>query len=419
MVKVAFWDNQLCERGTTIALFDYAYYNIKCLNNESIVLYDKNNKTNSDEMVKHFMRHFTVYPVDNFNEVDNILIHENCDILYIIKYGPIDDRLSKICKTVVHSVFVCQPHGDVYASVSTSTVKYDKAVPVLPHIVHLPDVNGDLRDELNIPQNATVFGRYGGPYEFNIGYVKDAVFDFAKQNPHIYFLFASTYPICNSLPNIIYLDKITDVERKVKFINTCDAMIHAREIGETFGLAIAEFSLKNKPVITTPTEYPAHTNILGEKAIIYNNYADVMNILSNFDRNKVKDKDWNAYRDYSPEKVMKIFEKLFLSDIKVKNADQVVDTIFNLRLSDKHPQVIKLGKYILEKKNVSFNPEQMSRFLDEYFISAFYHDKTIAMKVAQYYAKLTREDPEFYKNFKKNENHIKSNFGFIGFNVFV
>lgn len=419
MVKVAFWDNQLCERGTTTALFDYAYYNIKCLNNESIVLYDKTNKTNSDEMVKRFMKHFTVYPVENFSEVDNILVHEGCDVLYIIKYGPVDDKLSKICKTVVHSVFVNQPHGDVYASVSTSTVKYNKSIPILPHIVQLPDVEGDLRDELCIPKDATVYGRYGGPYEFNIKHVKEAVFEFAKNNPNVYFIFASTYPFCDPLPNIIHMEKITDVERKVKFINTCDAMIHAREIGETFGLAIGEFSLKNKPVITTPTEYPAHTNILGNKAIIYNNYRDVMNILSTFDRYKVKEKDWNAYRDYTPQKVMKIFNELFLSDTKVKNADAVVDKIFQMRINNKHEQAINLGKYILEKENVSFNPDQLSKFIDEYFISAFYHDKSIAVKIAQYYAKLTRDNPEFYDIFKKNEKHIRSNFEFIGLDVFV
>lgn len=419
MVKVAFWENQLCERGTTMALFDYAYYNIHCLNNESIIFYEKNNKSNSDEMIKRFMKHFTVYPVENFSDIDNILMYENCDVLYIIKYGPIDEKISKVCKTVIHCVFVNQPHGDVYATISSSTVKYNDSIPIVPHIVHLPDVEGDLRSELNIPKDATVYGRYGGPFEFNIKYVQEAVRDFAKNNPNIYFIFASTYPFTSDIPNIIYLDKISDVNRKVKFINTCDAMIHAREIGETFGLAVAEFSIKNRPVITTPTEYPAHTKMLGDKALIYNNYDDVMNIFKNFDRNKVKEKDWNAYRNYSPEKVMKIFEEIFLSDNKIKNADQVVDLISNMRMNNKHEQAINLGKYILEKKNVSFTPKQLSRFLDEYFISAFYHNKLVAMKVAQYYAKLTREDPEFNKAFKDHEEHIRSNFGFLGMNVFV
>lgn len=41
MVKIAFWTNQLCQRGIEIAVFDYAYHNIKLLGNESIIFYDK------------------------------------------------------------------------------------------------------------------------------------------------------------------------------------------------------------------------------------------------------------------------------------------------------------------------------------------------------------------------------------------
>ena len=38
-MNIAFWDNGLCERGTTTALFDYAFYNQKILNNKSYIFY--------------------------------------------------------------------------------------------------------------------------------------------------------------------------------------------------------------------------------------------------------------------------------------------------------------------------------------------------------------------------------------------
>ena len=41
MVKIAFWDNCLNERGTTLAIYDYAYYNKKILGNESIIMYNR------------------------------------------------------------------------------------------------------------------------------------------------------------------------------------------------------------------------------------------------------------------------------------------------------------------------------------------------------------------------------------------
>lgn len=43
--------------------------------------------------------------------------------------------------------------------------------------------------------------------------------------------------------------KQISIYEKTTFINTCDAMLWARHDGETFGLAIGEFSSKNKPVI--------------------------------------------------------------------------------------------------------------------------------------------------------------------------
>ena len=37
---------------------------------------------------------------------------------------------------------------------------------------------------------------------------------------------------------------------KSRFLYACDAMIHARADGETFGMAVAEFSVHNRPVLT-------------------------------------------------------------------------------------------------------------------------------------------------------------------------
>ena len=66
--------------------------------------------------------------------------------------------------------------------------------------------------------------------------------------------------------NIIYLERNTNIEFKSKFVSTCDAMIHAREDGETFGLSVAEFSAANKPVITFANSIDnEHIRILSNK----------------------------------------------------------------------------------------------------------------------------------------------------------
>jgi hypothetical protein len=50
---------------------------------------------------------------------------------------------------------------------------------------------------------------------------------------------------------------------------------------ETFGLSIAEFFIKNKPIITCKYGDLEHIKILGDKAIIYNSKEEVINIFQN------------------------------------------------------------------------------------------------------------------------------------------
>jgi hypothetical protein len=105
---------------------------------------------------------------------------------------------------------------------------------------------------------------------------------------------------------------IIDLEEKVRFINTTDAMIWARHEGETFGISIGEFSSKNKPIITMITGDTSHVSLLGNKAILYNNNKNLCNVLLNFNPEIEKKKNWNAYQDYTPEKVMAIFKNIYL-----------------------------------------------------------------------------------------------------------
>lgn len=42
-------------------------------------------------------------------------------------------------------------------------------------------------------------------------------------------------------------------------------------------------------------------------------FKGVKQILLNFDPTIESKKDWNAYSQYTPEKVMKIFDKVYLS----------------------------------------------------------------------------------------------------------
>jgi len=182
-------------------------------------------------------------------------------------------------------------------------------------MVHLPEETGSLRAELGIPQDAVVFGRYGGWETFDIGYAQETVTRVARRHRDRYFLFMNTQRFSDkTLPNIVYLPASTDPIDKVKFINTCDAMLHARKQGESFGLACAEFSIKNKPVLTCShrtIRERCHIEILGKKGLYYRGPLSLQLLLSTF-RPK-PNTNWDAYSgDFNPRTVMEQFDRVFL-----------------------------------------------------------------------------------------------------------
>lgn len=55
-MNIGFWENQLCERGTTTSLYDYAFYNQTILGNKSFIFYDKNSQNNKAEIIEKFKK---------------------------------------------------------------------------------------------------------------------------------------------------------------------------------------------------------------------------------------------------------------------------------------------------------------------------------------------------------------------------
>lgn len=312
MVKIAFHDNCLCERGTTVSVYDYAYYNKHYLKNESIIMFQGNDKRNVPAVLEKFQKEFTLRPYNHWREADNILKEEGCDIIYLQKAGEWDGKMASVCKNIIHCVFnTAQPHGNVYGRISNC---FGNNHPVVNYMVNIPNINTNLRQELNIPDDAVVFGRHGGKDQFNISFVHSIIDKITDENPNIYFLFLNTDVFCKSKSNIIHMEKIIDLERKTQFINTCDAMIHAREMGETFGSAVAEFSIRNKPVITCLSGDRAHIDILKDKCFIYKDPASLYQIFNHIflTIDTIKTKDWNAYEEYRPENIMDKFNDIFI-----------------------------------------------------------------------------------------------------------
>jgi hypothetical protein len=323
MKNIAFFIRNFSERGTEISTYKYAHYNETLLNNKSYIICFTPEKQSSVGFlpVRHsykiFKDRFTVLEINDIKDIASLIDAYSLEFFYTQTHGTKDiyrfedTSIWKNCKTIKHCIFdTLYQESDIYISISNHLNKRFKTnIPVLPYIVEMPTCNESLRNELNIPKSAIVIGRHGGEDTFNLREAHTAIRYIVNYDDDVYFVFLNTN-VFYIHPRIIYLPCSTDEYYKAKFINTCDAMIHARSNGETFGLAIAEFSCMNKPIITCKAGDLEHIEILGDKAIIYDSDDSLIKIFKDIRTIVCRRTDWNAYKQFSPEMVMQEFQRI-------------------------------------------------------------------------------------------------------------
>lgn len=313
-MKIAFSSVQLDVRGTCVSLYDYAHYHEILLGGKSVII-TKRDSPHDEEALYKFAKRFEIRYYNNNNEIDSLLY--DCNIFYSIKYGKNDGILSKSLKNCIHCVFdLSEPHGDVYAAVSDTLARKFGRTTYVPHMIGLqPSISGkNMRSKLGIPDDAVVFGRHGGRDTFDLDIAKSAIIHSVYDNSKLHFIFVNT-PRFIQHPRVHHLDKMIDLDEKNRFIMSCDAMIHAQSLGETFGISIGEFSVNNRPIIAYngPVWNDHYKNILGDKAIWYITEDECYHILMNFNPSAYSGLDMNCYKEYSPEKVMKHFSNVFIN----------------------------------------------------------------------------------------------------------
>lgn len=308
-MKIGFLTNHISYGGTEVALYDYAHFNETLLGNKSIILTRDMRNTHS-EIYDKFICRFPVLYITHQSDIDRIVVEHQLDCLYVIKSGEVDWFYTDKCKTIIQCVFTTlQQHGTIYCAISDSLNKlYGTNIPVLPHMIRVDNHIDSYRNELGIPEDAIVIGRYGSYDSFDIPFVYSAIVELLKKYPNMYFLCMNTKEFANH-PRIVYLPRTTDLYVKRKFINTCYVMLHARTRGETFGLSCGEFAVCKKPIITySQSPENAHIEILGNQCVQYATKEELLDI---FDSEKWRiDMSDNGYLQFTPEHVMSIFDKL-------------------------------------------------------------------------------------------------------------
>jgi hypothetical protein len=311
-MKVAFVNNQIDNRGTGNALYDYAHYNEEILGNKSVIVSLGMSAPDMGMYDKLIRRFGAVH-----SGWDLVTRWMGIDVIYHIKSGENDGSLEVPgARYTVHAVFnASQPHGDRYATISEWMG--DKfGVPYVPHIVQLPEPIYNIRKENEIPSNAVVFGRHGGADTFDISWAWEAVKEFSEQHDNVYFLFLNTNP-----PNIefnervIFISPTVDDWWKSSFIHACDAMLHARSRGETFGIAVGEFAINGKLVLTygASPERAHIEQLAGSQTWLYFNKQDLLRGMDAVrDRPGFPWKSGSNYTEFTPHNVMAKFKEVFL-----------------------------------------------------------------------------------------------------------
>lgn len=336
--KVLFQVDQLSYRGTLNSVLSYAKYNQEVLGNESAIVYCSIDPPGKDVGTKPELIGIVskMYPLYTFTTEQSLnSVASKFDFCYSQRAGFLYDSMQnnlklpevKSTKFGVHSVFQYhQPHGDVYAYISEWLAKAVVKLyaehnigpqKFVPFVIDLPSPNEDLRKKLieknNLPKDAFIVGRYGGFETFDLDFTANTVVKVAQENPNIVFWFVNTRPFGPRLPNIVFTPALFGEQAKSNFICACDAMLHARRLGESNGLAISEFLFHNKPVLAWEGGFDQnHNDMLKPHDLLYtDNEQDIYNRIVDLP-NRVGGNYKQIVEKYNPQTVMNQFKEVFL-----------------------------------------------------------------------------------------------------------
>ena len=164
--------------------------------------------------------------------------------------------------------------------------------------VEAPLTNEDLREELDIPQDAFVFGRLGR--DDNDIYDPINLVSFAQlEDDSLYFVALSPSETLKrkaeslGITNIRYVDKTLDDVRISKFYNTLNVLAHSRKDGECNPGNIWEGFSHGKPVVSHyGIPYNGHIQEIGNCGFVVNR----------------KDNFHNVWQDLNPSSIVDILE---------------------------------------------------------------------------------------------------------------
>lgn len=331
-MKIGLHNNQLDGRGTGKAIYDFGVGLRDLLRHDITFISSKQHANEQLNVINRDNFKTILYDMPTIGNqqyqerlktkqlLSDIVTSEHLDFMFFLKSGHNDNVTPENCKTGIQCVFTMnESHGNIYAAVSHYVArKFNQTLWAPASILKNYEPTQNLRVKYNIPTDALVIGRHGGKDTFNIPFVKTTIQNILSHRKDIYFVFLSTEKFIEH-ERVVFIPWVETEQEKFNFIHICDAMLHARIDGETFGTAIAEFSVANKPVITYSGVSiggydTCHLELLNNKAIIYNNEQELNDILFSIDKPFINSNNWDMYSsEYNQKSVITRFKEVYLS----------------------------------------------------------------------------------------------------------
>ena len=179
----------IIERGSAIRSIRLARGNMTILKNHSFIACRSDHVINFDlflMMKAEFKEKLFIYYEQQ--QLDDFIQKNKIDLVYFSHDGKQAELPTKFEPLIYHSMFTTlYPQGTLFTCISEwLNRRFQTHFPVLPHIVEnfegIPVDKYSLRKSLGIPENATVFGGYGGREQFDIPFAKSCVVDIAKKH---------------------------------------------------------------------------------------------------------------------------------------------------------------------------------------------------------------------------------------------
>ena len=345
-MRVALHDNYFSERGTTTSIRQYSKYLKEFFGYETVLIHNRLSSSNDEVIVNEIKEDDEVFGYSNIKELDMFLRNESIDILYAQKEGRRDHLAAIKTPSIVHAVFqFSDPHGSEYVYVSSWLARrmrwhiksrlrclhehpnlrtvaqvvsnFGHNFGYLPLIVD-QFVNTDgFREEFGIPSDAYVIGTLCGPDSFDIQFVRERIPALLEQEKDVFFLFPNITPFLDH-DRVVFLPKIVDRSMKFAYLSALDCFLHARRLGESFGLGICEAMSAGVPVVSWRGGSDRHhVDLLSEVGGLYSDGADFVQKIGQIrscptDPKILQEK----VREFSPERVAAKFNDLIVSALR-------------------------------------------------------------------------------------------------------